>query len=292
MRRIVTLLIVSTVLLAACGGGGGGNKTSKADQQQFTDLSNKAKTARFRVTYETHDDKGATEDAWTLSQESETKKAYITKDSKIVVDGDKAYNCNDLDTTPTCDEVPGGSEGAASMIAGFAGLYTQYATALTTDAAAAGFSDKSDDTIAGRDALCVKWTIGGAAGNGIAKGILNAAGVGKIGWESCVDKQTGVALRVKYTGPASSGQVEIVATAFGDPQDSDFDTPTTTTTSEASTDDASSDTTEPSSDSTTPDSSDTTTTVVGDGSTGTTCITLPSGVTLPGGVTLPCITAP
>jgi hypothetical protein len=283
MRKALAIsagLLLGLAAIASCGGGGSKGSGKNAE---FTNLYEKGKTARLRVTYEQRNGNGNPIDTWIYAQDGDTKKAYIEKSSKWVVIGETAYTCEDLETTPTCEEVPGGAASVSGLVAGFAAGYNGFAQALAEQASGFAYSKKSNTTIAGRDAVCATVTLAGGA-SGIAKKILDAAGAGEFGWESCLDKQTGVVLRVHDVGDKDDNdQSELIATKVEDPRDDDFATPTTTSTSEAS-----SSTTEASSDTTEATSGDSTvTTAIGCAVT----VTLPPGETLPGGITVPCVTS-
>jgi hypothetical protein len=286
MRKVLAGTISCVVMagmLAGCGGGGGGSSSGKKDEQ-FTSLFDKSKNATARVTYENHGSDGAVSDTYTVSQRGDGTKAFINKDSKWVVKDGKAYSCENINTPDAnCEEVPGGPNAVNALVTGFAAGYAGLVEFWVQSTSTLGFSKKTTDTIAGRSAECREITIAGGT-SGIAKRVLNAVGVGGLGWSACLDNETGVPLRFKALGDKND-KSQTVAVKFESPQDADFDTPTTTTTTEG----GSSDTTE-TTDTTAPDSSSSTTS--GGGSTSTTeCtpVTLPSGITLPNGSTLPCI---
>jgi hypothetical protein len=284
-------------LLAACGGSGSSKSGSSAGSggkdDTFTQLYNKRKDARIRVTYETHGNDGKVEDTFTISQDGPDRVAYIAKDSKTVVNGQSVTTCANIDTQPDCNEVPGGPDATKAVIAGLTGAFTLADTAITAAASAGKFGDKSTETIAGRDAQCVKLTVGSALGN-IGGAIAKAVGGNtKAGYQTCIDKETGVLLQWQVVG-VGNDQSALIATKVDQPEDSDFTTPTTTSTSEATS--GSTDTTQPES-STTIAGSDTTGgsgTTGGGGTTGTTACTpytLPNGATVPNVPCLPSISS-
>jgi hypothetical protein len=289
MRKVLAGTIgcvVMAAMLTACGGGGGsGDSSSGKKDEEFSALFEKSKTATARVTYENRGDSGTATDTYTVSQRGDGTKAFMNKDSKWVVKDGKAFTCDSIDTPEAnCDEVPGGPDAVTALVNGFAAGYAGFIGFWAQSASAIGFSKKTTDTIAGRSAECREITIGGGT-SGIAKKILNATGIGGLGWAACLDKDTGVALRFNALGGKT--KAETVAVKFEDPKDSDFETPTSTTTTEGDTSDTTdtTDTTEPDSSSTTTEDNGSTTT------TECTPMTLPSGITLPNGNTLPCAPA-
>ena len=94
-----------------------------------------------------------------------------------------------------------------------------------------GGGDKSSETIAGRDASCVKYkasdVIGKLASLPLFKDSANAGDYDPNDSATiCIDKQTGFALKFSATkkGVASD---ELVATQVSEPSDSDFTPPAT-----------------------------------------------------------------
>jgi len=277
MRKVLALtvgLLCALAALAACSSGG--SKSSGGKNAEFTSLYDKSKTATLRVTYSTLDESGNTTDTWTISQEGQGKSAYIQKDSKIVTVNGTTTSCDNLSDSPSCETLPGDT---GNLAAGFTGLYTAAGQGIAAAATSGGIGKTSSDTIAGRSAECATVTVGGALGKlggAVAKAL---GGNTKAGYETCIDKDTGFLLKWVVVG-VNNDKSGIIATKVDQPQDSDFETPTTTTTSEQPTD-------------TTADTSETTTPDTSSGGSGTTAPcneeTLPDGITLPSGITLPCV---
>ena len=274
MRKIVAVLALSAVALTACGGSSSksGSDSNGNKNDSFSQLYDKRKNATIKVTYENHDSDGTTGDAFTIAQDGPDKTAYTSGNSKTIVNGDTVTECSNLDTTPDCQEVPGGASAAQAMIAGLTGVLSLADSTITAAASAGGYGDTSSETIAGRDADCVTITIGSALGK---LGSL-ADKLGKLdkdaGYQTCVDKETGVLLKWAVQGN-DNDKSELIATKVEQPTDADFEPPAGATT----------ETTEPGS----------TDTTEGDGSTPTTActpMTIPGNVTVPG-LTLPCATA-
>ena len=106
-----------------------------------------------------------------------------------------------------CIKTDGGGAGLAGL--GGAGALGTIAQVLQSSKNLPGVSKMPDRTIAGRSATCAKYS-------------LPLFGKGSI--ESCVDKETGIALYVKTTGEGTSA-LDLVATEVGDPKASDFTPP-------------------------------------------------------------------
>jgi hypothetical protein len=274
MRRIVAVLAVSAVALAACGGSSSksGSDSNGNKNDAFSQLYDKRKNATIKVTYENHDSDGTTGDSFTVAQDGPDKTAYTSGSSKTIVNGDTVTECSNMDTTPDCQVLPGGANAAQAMIAGLTGVLSLADGTISAAAAAGGYGDTSSETIAGRDADCVKITIGSALGK------LGSLGdkLGKLdknaGYQTCVDKETGVLLKWAVQGN-DNDKSELIATKVEQPTDADFEAPAGSI------------------ETTVPDSTDSTDTTGGDGSTPTTActpVTLPGGGTIPG---VPCMPA-
>lgn len=239
MRKILAViggLTMAVLAVASCGGGGSsGNSSSSSNAKnaEFTKLYNKRNTAKARVTYENHGSDGAVTDTWTIAQDGNGKVAYITKDHKTVVDGNTVWECDTSDNQTSCEQSPLGADAAKTMLGALGAGFFGFEQVITQ--ANADIAKVTDQTIAGRSAKCSQVTVGGAAKSGIAKSILNATGIGGLGWQGCVDTQTGFLLEAKALGDKND-KSELIATKFEDPTSDDFATPTTTTTTEASSD--------------------------------------------------------
>ncbi len=282
MRKVLALtvgLLCAVAAIAACGGiskASGSSSGNGTGSSAFNDLLTKSKSASIRVTYTTLDNSGNVTETWTISQDGADKVAYITKDgdSKIVTVNGTTTSCDNLNTSPDCTTLPGSV--GADATTGLTALYTAATSGLAAAAAANGLGKQTDDTVAGRSATCVTLTLGGALGNA-GKAIAKAVGSNtNAGYQTCIDKQTGFLLKYVVVG-IDNDKSGIVATEVGQPQDSDFTVPSTTTTTGGS-----SDTSAGPSGSTAPSGGSATTQPC-------TSNTLPGGSTIPGGNTIPCI---
>ena len=105
---------------------------------------------------------------------------------------------------------------------------------LTEGSASGGFGDSSTETIAGREAECVRLTLDSALGR-IGSAIAGAIGGAKAnqGTISCIDKQTGILLKYQIIG-VDDDKSGIIAIEVGDPKDDDFSPSATTPTSDGS----------------------------------------------------------
>ncbi len=282
MRKALALtigLLCAVAALAACGSSGSSKNSSGnsgSGSSAVNDLLTKSKSATIRITYTTLDSSGNVTDTWTISQDGQDRVAYIDKTSKIVTVNGTTTSCSDLDTTPDCQTLPGSA--GSNLTTGFTSLFTAATSGLAAAATANQLGKQTDDTIAGRSATCVTLTVGGALGN-VGKAIAKAVGGNtSAGYQTCVDKDTGFLLKYVVVGVAND-KSGIVATEVGQPQDSDFAIPSTTTTTTGS---GSTDT-----------SGGNSGTAVPGETTGTTApctsVTLPAGVTLPSGITVPCV---
>jgi hypothetical protein len=215
--------------LGACGGGGSSKDAESGDgagnDSAFTELYNKSKNAKIRVTYQNLDNAGNPKETWTISQDGAGKVAYIADDSKAVINGDSVSRCSNLETEPSCETVSGGATAAQGYIAGFGGIFTSAAAGIQAAAASGGFGDPSTETIAGRESECVQLTLNSALGR-IGSAIAGAIGGAKAnqGTISCIDKQTGILLKYQIIG-VDDDESGVVAIEVGDPKDDDFSTP-------------------------------------------------------------------
>ncbi|HET9729410.1 MAG TPA: hypothetical protein VFR41_08320, partial [Acidimicrobiia bacterium] len=171
----------------------------------FAKLIADANKAPARVTYKPSDGAG-----FTVSQDGHGKVAYFSDDgdSQIIYDGTNAFVCSSLKSSPSCISETGAA--AQATVAGYAALLTAAGREIGAASTAGNpFADTTDETIAGRDAKCVSYSVAG------------------VGWQACADKETGLLLRWKVTGGGTSSSFE--ATDYTQPKDSDFTPPATPT---------------------------------------------------------------
>jgi hypothetical protein len=275
MRRILIVVLVGALAVAACGGSSNNTKSktnsgsNSTGSSSFDQLYNQRSDATLKVTYQNSDQSGKAGDTFTIAQQGKDKTAYVSGGSETIVNGNDVTNCTDIDTTPDCTTTTGGAAAAQGMVAAYTALFTAAQTSIAGWAAAGGIGNESTETIAGRTAQCVTITAASAAGKlGAAAAAALAGKNANAGYETCIDKDTGVLLKWVVTG-VSSDQSGIVATAVTQPTDADFQPPANAKTSTGTS---------------VPNSS-------GSGASGggspTTCVTLPSGVTLPQGINVP-----
>jgi len=284
MRRIAACIAAFALLLAACGGGGNkltgskssNNGSSGSSTDSFQNLLNQQNKAKIRVTYQSGSD------TFTISRDGNGNVAYITSDSQTIVKSDgTTTTCTGMPDETSCTTVTG--DAAKAALLPFTGILDLAATEIKSAHDAGGIGKESSENIAGRDATCVTVTLGSALGK-VGGAIAGASGADtSAGYKACADKQTGILLLWEGVGSASDNSNKIEATQVGEPQDSDFVPPSTTSTTGDSTDQSTD----------TSGSSETSTTSGGSSSGSTTCsvggvtITIP---TLPGGSTVPCPT--
>jgi hypothetical protein len=196
------------VMLAACGsssssssGGNGSNASNgSGSKDEFSALLEKAKTANVKVTYKAQDKS----DAFTLVQYNGDV-SFTTGDSQFITKSDKAYTCSDVtSSSPTCVVAPGGTAAGQAIETGFFGLYSALLSSDVANVASklSGVTrTTSTETVAGRDAKCVK---------------LSGSLLGQTGNVSvCVDSKTGVLLNASSDTSVSAGN-SIQATDFAE----------------------------------------------------------------------------
>jgi hypothetical protein len=215
MRRLSVLLLAPglAVALAACGGSSNSSSSSKGSTSKdsgsassdsgssdYSKLVEKGKTAKFKVTYKTAD--GST---WTIAQDP-PKSAYIVGDTAIYEDGNgSAAVCSGTGTDVQCFKTEGSGSSSPAL-----GLITNFQSVLDTKNLP-GTTRVSDREIAGQSAKCVSYS----------PPLVKNSSV-----ETCVDKNTGIALLVKSTVSGSS-VLDLEATKVETPKASDFTPPAT-----------------------------------------------------------------
>jgi hypothetical protein len=280
MRKILIVVVLGALTVAACGGSSsssnaksGSNPTQSGGSSSFDQLYNQRKNASLKVTYQTMDSSGTAGDTFTIAQDGATKTAYINADEETIVNGDTVTTCSNLKDKPECTTQPGGAAAAQATVAAFTGLLTAAETGINAWAAAGGKGDQSTETIAGRTADCVTITGSSLLGS-VGGAIASALGANKdAGYESCIDKDTGVLLKWVLVG-VKGDQSGVTASEVTTPSDADFQPPAGATTQ------------------TTPTTGSSGSGSAGRGSGTTTCMTIPGGVTLPAGITIPGACSP
>lgn len=226
-RGWISVAVLATVL-AACGGSskkdarsGGSNGTgaasgddSKSGNSDFDKLVAKAKDANVKISYKS----GTSSDAFTIIQ-YHGDSGFVNGDSEYLTTGGKTYSCSSLKSTPECTAVPSvaGTNPAGSMMTAFFGAYAGLLQNTGSFHSLFGSvsSNTSSETIAGRDAKCVKVT---------------GSALGQSGsYTVCVDKETGFLLKgeTEANGAAASS---IEATSYAESSADDVKLPAQPTT--------------------------------------------------------------
>lgn len=234
MRKLVALLAVGTSALVGCGSGGsskgasdGGSTTTDAgskgsdttdagsngDNSELSKLLEKTKSAKYKVTYQSGDD-----DPFTIAQDP-PRFVYSSGDSATyVLEDGSAVSCSGTGSEATCTKMPGSGESIqAGLSAGFGAFGALFLSEAAKGIPGLGDIKTNEEKIAGRDASC-------ATIDGSTLGALGAAIKGS--YSVCIDKETGVMLRVK-SEDGSGTTSDITATDFGEPSDDDFTPPVT-----------------------------------------------------------------
>ena len=186
-------------------GGGGSDEISK--------LLAKTKEAKYKVTYESGNDKPIT-----IAQDP-PRFSYVQGDSSTYVTADgSAVSCSGTGSAATCTKLPGnGASVIQSLSASFGSLATLFLSEAGKGIPGLANIKTTDKKIAGRDAAC-------ATIDSSTLGVLGAAIKGS--YSVCIDKKTGIMLQTKSDdGSGSTG--DLTATDFGTPTDADLTPPAT-----------------------------------------------------------------
>ena len=243
MRKVLIGVLAATLFVAACGGsskksgtgssggttttgpGGSTSPTSSGGNDDLSKIAGQYAKAKIKITYASAGSGDSS--TITIAQDGNGKSAYTVGDSTFYNDGKTTVSCQGTGTTAKCTQL-GSLGGVGSSIgAGFTATFSALAAALTS----LGGGDKSSESIAGRDASCVKYkasdVIGRLASSPLFKDAANASDYDPNDTATiCVDKQTGFVL--KFAGTKKGvAQDELTATAVGEPTDSDFTPPVT-----------------------------------------------------------------
>jgi hypothetical protein len=222
LGRTIAVLTLATALVA-CGSSKSDDeskatsdktttteKSSSPDSgsgaDDFGSLAERGGKATARITYR---DADGTE--FTLSQDP-PKQALISKEGKFISDGEHTVICTGSGNDAQCFEMAQGTD--ENQIGSFLGAFAapfEMIKSLDQNAVTAKGVDTSSETIAGRKATCATFDSSKLAGS-------TGTGTEKV----CVDKKTGVLLKVE-----SDGKTQLEATDIGEPKSDDFE-PTTT----------------------------------------------------------------
>jgi hypothetical protein len=221
------VLIVTTAGIAACAGddddqsSGSSTDTSQVDTDgspdssaapagDLADILARQEDAVVKVTYRRGDDE------FTIAQDHE-KKAITSGNSKVIVTDDGTINCDDLDTTPTCLDVP---EGVDSLVNVGLSFYDAVAQSLADASGVLPGLDTTQDEIAGRDATCAE-----ADSNTFLQGLSENLGgleLPSLNARVCVDNESGFLLEFSTDQDATDNLIAIEVT---EPSADDFEPP-------------------------------------------------------------------
>ena len=227
MRKLVascSVALVAVALFAACGSSGsskanplspgtnnsntGGSTASGSGNDQFSQLVANAEKQKFKITYSS----GTNSDTATYEQDGNGNSVYGSGDTLYFTSASSSVSCSkDSNGKYTCTQTPGGT--SINPFATYLNLGKSYLDAL------GGAGTKSTESIAGRTADCVTFKpsdLGGAlAGN------LHGSA------EYCLDKDTGVLLKIAGTDDSGKTTTAFEVTKYETPADSDFTPPAT-----------------------------------------------------------------
>lgn len=251
MRRFLALILAGTLGtfgLAACGGDDDDSGAKAADEQPDGDSSDDTKDdssddteatdgddgaaelrallekqskARIKVTYVTTDADGA-ETEMTIAQDGEGRTAMIADGSLLISGPDGTISCDGTGSDASCTQMP---EGLGEL--GMLGLtmFTAIGQGMLEGADELDGVDTESDEVAGRDAICVDWdgsSLLGLLGD-LGESTDDVPADGRV--RICVDEETGFLL--EFSGEGEGDTFSLLATEVGEPDDSDFEPPST-----------------------------------------------------------------
>jgi hypothetical protein len=224
----ILVLIIATAGIAACGGddddqaaGSSSTDTSQVETgdatdtdasaaQDLSDLLKHQDDAVIKVTYKRGNDE------FTIAQDHE-KRSVTDGKTKVIVTDDGTINCDNLDTTPTCLDVPDGVDSLVNLGLSFYNVIAQ------------GLADASDklpglkttqDEVAGRPATCAE-----ADSNAFLQGLSDSVQgfeLPSMNARICIDNETGYLLEFSTGQDATD---DLVAIEVTEPSASDFKPP-------------------------------------------------------------------
>lgn len=228
MRRItvaVATVCLGLGVLAGCGGGsdesnkGTPDTTEAPDRGEAADadslaaLASKASDARFKISYRTDDG-----DEITVARDGSDRSSFTTDGNTLYsVDG-KTVSCDGTGPDAECTELPLGNI-AGGVLTAFTAIF-EGLTRVDSDVYGGTLSDAE---IAGRDARCATFSASDFAPlGGLGGGDFDPNAEAVI----CVDAATGILLRLG-TKTGEGAQELLEATAVSEPNDADFEPPST-----------------------------------------------------------------
>jgi hypothetical protein len=243
MRKILIGVVVATIAVAACGGsssknsstpGGAGTNTTagKSDTDKngsgsddVSKLAEKYAKAKIKISYTSSDAGEST--TLTIAQDGNGKSAFSAGDGTYYTDGKSTVACQGSGASAQCTDLGGTGGAGANIGATYTATFALFASALSSLSG----GDKSSESIAGRDASCVKYkasdVIGKLASSPLFKDSTKASDYDPTDTATiCVDKETGFVLKFGSTKKGTA-EDQLVATSVSEPTDADFTPPVT-----------------------------------------------------------------
>ena len=242
MRRFLALILAGTLGtfgLAACGGDDGDSGAKATDEQPDGDspddtkndesdggaaelkaLLEKQSTARIKVTYVTTDADG-TETEMTIAQDGKGRTSILSDGTLMISGPDGTISCDGTGPDATCTQLPEGL-GQLGMLG--VRMFTAIGQGMLESVDELDGVDTERDEVAGRDAICLDWdssSLLGLLGDLGESTDVPADGKARI----CIDEETGFLL--EFSGEGDGDSFSLVATEVGEPDDSDFEPPST-----------------------------------------------------------------
>lgn len=233
MRKLAIGVLAATMFVAACGGGSskktgaGDNTTTTAastttspgggGSDELAQLIAKRSTASVKITYNYV---GGT--SLTIAQDGKGKSSVVIGGNLVISDGKKTITCDGTASSATCTDISSLSGGSAA--AGVTSVLSSFYSGLGQLSASDYGGHTSSETIAGRDATCVTYK---ASFLGQLAALAGGTNVGTAPSSvTCVDKETGFALKVSIGDGTNTTQL-LLATQAGESSSSDFEPPST-----------------------------------------------------------------
>ena len=219
--------VLAIALLSGCGGGGSSKAqdtlpppTEPASSAAgLANLVRHAAQQRYKITFT---DQSGTSQSY--AQDGKGNSVQVTLDSETFVTKTATINCDQTSGKFTCTKSPR-SIAEGNPLFGVLSLEQTQLSAL-----GGNLSDRSNKTIAGRDAQCITFAPKDLVGElpenvTIPQSLLDS----KASYTYCVDKATGVTLEVSGTSDSGKSSMSLEVTKFEQPSAADFVPPATPT---------------------------------------------------------------